>query len=63
MVWLGLGLLVAGAVAVAVAWGWGALGVYAFFAAIAGAVVFGARIFGDWLKDASRGRFDDGRGR
>lgn len=63
MAWLGFGLLLAGAVAVAIAWGWGALATYAFFAAIAGAVVFAARVGGDWLKDASSGRFRDGRGR
>ncbi len=61
---MAVGLLVLGAVAVAVAWGWAALAVYAFFAAIAGLVIFAMRIGGDWLRDASRGRFgDEDRGR
>jgi hypothetical protein len=51
-------LLVLGAVAIALAWGWSALLVYVFFAAIAGGLVFAMRIGGDWLRDASRGRFD-----
>jgi hypothetical protein len=62
---VGVGLLVVGAVAVGVAWGWGALAIYAFFTAIAGLLVFAARLGGDWVRDASRGRFgrDDDRRR
>ena len=55
---VGLGLLVLGALAVALAWGWSAFFVYAFFAAISGAFAFAARAGGDWVRDASRGRFD-----
>ncbi len=56
--WVGVGLLVVGAVAVTVAWGGSALAVYAFFAVIAGLVIAAARIGGDWVRDASRGRFE-----
>ena len=56
---VGLGLLLLGAVAVAVAWGWSALLVYAFFAAIAGVVILGARVGGDWISGVSSRRFDD----
>ena len=55
---VGLGLLVLGGVAIALAWGWSALVVYAFFAAISGGLGLAAGIGGDWIRDASRGRFD-----
>ena len=43
------------------AWGVRAFAVYAFFVLVAGAVVYGARAGGDWVRDTSRGRFDDDR--
>ncbi len=52
------GMLVAGAIAAGVFAGWGGLAVYAFFAAIAGAVAYAAGVGGGWLEDASRNRFD-----
>jgi hypothetical protein len=55
---VGVGLLVLGAVAVTIAWGWRSLVVYLFFAALSGAVALAAGLGGDWLRDASRGRFD-----
>jgi len=55
---IALGVIVAGAAAVGFAWGVGALGVYLFFAAVAGAVAIGASVGGDWLTGASRGRFE-----
>jgi hypothetical protein len=55
---VGIGLLVVGAVAIVVAWGWRALVVYAFFAAIAGALMLATRVGGDWMRESSRGRFD-----
>jgi hypothetical protein len=55
---IGVGVLLVGAVAVAVAWGVDALFVYGFFAAIAGVIMLGARVGGDWITGASRGRFD-----
>ncbi len=55
---IGLGLLVLGALAVTLAWGWDALVVYAFFAAISGGLGLAAGVGGDWVRDASRGRFD-----
>lgn len=62
--WVGVGLLVLGALAVGLAWGWSALAVYVFFAVIAGLVALATRVGGDWVRDASRGRFrDDDRGR
>ena len=54
-----MAVLVLGGIAVGVAWGWGALFVYLFFAGIAGAVMLGASVGGDWIAGASRGRFDD----
>jgi hypothetical protein len=57
---IALGVIVAGAVAVGVAWGLGALGVYLFFALVAGAISLGAAVGGDWLTGASRGRFERG---
>jgi hypothetical protein len=51
-------LLVLGGVAITLAWGWNALVVYAFFAAISGALGLAAGVGGDWVRDASRGRFD-----
>ena len=56
--WIGIALLVVPGIAIAIAWGLGAFVVYAFFAAIAGAVAFGAAYGGGWLTGASRGRFD-----
>jgi len=56
---IAIAALVLGAVVVAVAYGWSALFVYGFFAAIAGAVLLGARVGGDWIAGASRRRFDD----
>ncbi len=56
----GLGLLVLGAVAITFAWGWRALFVYAFFAAISGGLGLAAGVGGDWVRDASRGRFQRG---
>ncbi|HZG35551.1 MAG TPA: hypothetical protein VEY87_06860 [Gaiellaceae bacterium] len=55
---IGVGVLLLGGVAVALAWGGDALFVYGFFAAIAGAVMLGARVGGDWITGASRRRFD-----
>jgi hypothetical protein len=52
-------MVVVGAVAVGLFWGLGALSVYVFFAAVAGAIAFGAGLGGDWLTGASRRRFDD----
>jgi hypothetical protein len=46
------------AVAIAIVGGLDALVVYLFFAAIVGAVVYGAGVGGDWIRDASRSRFD-----
>ena len=60
---IALGIIVAGALAVGIAWGRGALGVYLFFALIAGALTFGASLGGGWLTGASRGRFDRGNRR
>jgi hypothetical protein len=60
---IALGVIVAGAVAVGLAWGLGALGVYLFFALVAGAIAVGATVGGDWLTGASRGRFDRGNRR
>ena len=37
--------------------------VYAFFAAIAVGLAYAAAAGGDWVRDASRGRFDDREGR
>ena len=54
-----MAVLALGALAIGVAWGWGALFTYLVLAAIAGAVMLGARVGGDWITGASRGRFDD----
>ena len=56
--WVGVGLLALGAVAITIAWGWHALVVYLFFAALLSAFALAAGMGGDWLRDASRGRFD-----
>ncbi len=61
--WVVLGLLLAGAILVAVVGGWGGLAVYAFFAAIAAALAFGAGVAGGWLEGSSRGRFAERRSR
>jgi hypothetical protein len=51
-------------VAIAIVGGLDALVVYVFFAAVVGAVAYAVGVGGDWLRDASRSRFDrDGRDR
>lgn len=54
-----LALAVLAVLGVAIGWGWQAVAVYAFFASGAAAVTFAAGLGGDWLRDASRRRFDD----
>jgi hypothetical protein len=58
---IALGVLAAVGVAIGVAWGWGALGVYLFFALIAGVLTLGISCGGGWLTGVSRGRFHDGK--
>jgi hypothetical protein len=60
---IALGVIAAGAVAVGLAWGLGALGVYLFFAFLAGGLTLAATVGGDWLTGASRGRFDEDKRR
>ena len=56
--WIVLALLVAGAAIVLALGGWGALVVYLALAGLAGALAYAAAIGGDWVRDASRSRFD-----
>ncbi|MBA2615054.1 MAG: hypothetical protein H0U90_04635 [Actinobacteria bacterium] len=53
-----LALVLVGGVAAVVFGGWDALIVYAFFAAIAGGLAYGAAIGGGWIEGLSRSRFD-----
>ena len=57
-----LAVLVLGVV-VAATLGARAAFVYAFFAAIAVGFAYVAAVGGDWVRDTSRGRFDDADGR
>ena len=51
----------AAGLAILVAWGMRAFAVYTFFVLVAGAGAYGARAGGGWVRDTSRGRFDDDR--
>ena len=55
------GAAAAAGLAILAAWGVRAFAVYAFFVLVAGAGAYGARAGGDWVRDTSRGRFDDDR--
>jgi hypothetical protein len=54
-------VLLALGLAILVAWGARALFVYGFFAAISGAIAWGAARGGEWVSGASSGRFRDRR--
>jgi hypothetical protein len=53
-----LAVLGLGAIAIGLAWGWGALLVYLFLVSIPAALTFALVVGGDWLRGASRGRFE-----
>jgi hypothetical protein len=59
--WVVVGVVIAGAILATVFGGWSGLVVYAFLAAIAAAVAVAAASGGEWLRGASRGRFDQRR--
>jgi hypothetical protein len=50
-----------GAIAIGLAWGWDSLLVYLFLVSIPAALTLGLVVGGDWLTQASRGRFHQGR--
>ena len=56
---ISMGIVLALGVAILVAWGVRAFVVYAFFAAIAGGIAFGAARGGEWITGASARRFRD----
>jgi hypothetical protein len=56
--WVLLAAIAGGAVGAAIFGGWDGLLVYGFFTAVAGVIAYAAAAGGDWLRGASRGRFD-----
>jgi hypothetical protein len=56
--WLVVAAIAAGAAGAAVAGGWSGLLVYGFFVGLAAAIAYGAAHGGEWVRGASRGRFD-----
>jgi hypothetical protein len=57
--WIALGVVVAVGIAILVAWGWVGFLLYAFLAAVAAVVMWGAGLAGRVTREISRGRFAD----